>query len=98
MNPLLKKKLEHVQQQVNDLQGVLEENREDVIQQHKEKEDLLQAKWSERKRVTTLDRIAKDYDALDEQNKTYEAERKEIKEGLGRVIRFTKALHNAYKP
>lgn len=98
MNPLLKKKLEHVRQQVNDLQGVLEENREDVIQQHKEKEDLLQAKWSERKRVTTLDRIAKDYDALDEQNKTYESERKEIKERLGRVIRFTKALHNAYKP
>ena len=66
MNPLLKKKLEQVQQQVGELRGVLEENREDVIQQHREKEDLLQAKWSERKRVTTLDRIAKDYDALDE--------------------------------
>ena len=98
MNPLLKKKLEQVQQQVGELQGVLEENREDVIQQHREKEDLLQAKWSERKRVTTLDRIAKDYDALDEQNKVYGRERKEIRERLGRVIRFTKALHNAYKP
>ncbi len=98
MNPLLKRKLEQVQKQVDELQGVLEENREDVIQQHKEKEDLLQQKWSERKRVTTLDRIAKDYDGLDEQNKAYERERKEIKERLGRVIRFTKALHNAYKP
>ena len=98
MNPLLKKKLEQVQKQVGELQGVLEESREDVIQQHKEKEDLLQEKWSERKRVTTLDRIAKDYDALDEQNRAYERERKQIKERLGRVIRFTKALHNAYKP
>ena len=98
MNPLLKTKLGQVQQQVAELQGVLEENREDVIQQHKEKEGLLQAKWRERKRVTTLDRIAKDYDALDEQNRAYERERKEIKERLGRVIRFTKALHNAYKP
>ncbi len=98
MNPLLKKKLEHIQRQVDDLQGVLEENREDVTQQHKEKEDLLQEKWSERKRMTTLDRIAKDYDVLDEQNRAYEGERKEIKERLRRVIRFTKALHNAYKP
>ncbi len=98
MNPRLKKKLEQVQKQVGELQGVLEESREDVIQQHKEKEDLLQEKWSERKRVTTLDRIAKDYDVLDEQNRAYEGERKEIKERLGRVIRFTKALHNAYKP
>ena len=98
MNPLLKKKLGQVQKQVGELQGILEENRKDVIQQHKEKEDLLQAKWSERKRVTTLDRIAKDYDALDEQNRAYERERKEIKERLGRLIRFTKALHNAYRP
>ena len=98
MNPLLKKKLEQVQKQVGELQGVLEESREDVIQQHKEKEDLLQAKWGDLKRVTTLDRIAKDYDALDEQNRAYERERKQIKERLGRVIRFTKALHNAYKP
>ena len=98
MNPLLKKKLGQVQKQVGELQGILEENRKDVIQQHKEKEDLLQAKWSERKRVTTLDRIAKDYDALHEQNRAYERERKEIKERLGRLIRFTKALHNAYRP
>ncbi|MCH8204532.1 MAG: hypothetical protein IID09_05175 [Candidatus Hydrogenedentes bacterium] len=98
MNPLLKKKLEQVQKQVGELQGVLEESREDVIQQHKEKEELLQAKWGDLKRVTTLDRIAKDYDALDEQNRAYERERKQIKERLGRVIRFTKALHNAYKP
>ncbi len=98
MNPLLKKKLEHIQRQVDELQGVLQVNHEDVLRQHQEKEDLLQERWSERKRVTTLDRIAKDYDVLEEQNSVYAQERKEIKERLTRVIRFTKSLHNASKP
>ena len=98
MNPLLKKKFEHIQGQMAELEGVLEENLEDVKQQHLEKEDLLQEKWRERKRVTTLDRIAKDYDTLDDQNKAYDQERKEIKERLARILRFTKALHNAYRP
>ena len=98
MNPLLKKKLEHIQGQVDELNGVLQANREDVLQQHQEKEDLLQEKWSERRRVTTLDRIAKDYEVLQEQNNVYAQERKEIKERLARVIRFTKSLHNAPTP
>ncbi|MDK1021648.1 MAG: hypothetical protein QGD90_08455 [Candidatus Hydrogenedentes bacterium] len=98
MNPLLKKKLEHIQEQVGALQGVLQVNREDVLLQHQEKEDLLQEKWSDRKRVTTLDRIAKDYKVLQEQNTVYAQERKEIKERLARVIRFTKSLHNASRP
>lgn len=98
MNPLLKKKLEHIQGQVDELQGVLEAKHEDVLQQHQEKEDLLQERWSERKRVTTLARIAKDYDVLQGQNEAYAKERKEIKERLARVMRFTKSLHNASKP
>ena len=98
MNPLLKKKFEHIQGQVDELKGVLQAMREDVLQQHQEKEDLLQEKWSERKRVTTLDRIAKDYEVLQEQNNVYAQERKEIKERLARVIRFTKSLHNASTP
>ncbi len=98
MNPLIKKKLEHIQEQVGALQGVLQVNREDVLLQHQEKEDLLQEKWSDRKRVTTLDRIAKDYKVLQEQNTVYAQERKEIKERLARVIRFTKSLHNASRP
>ncbi len=98
MNPLLKKKLEHIQEQVDELQGVLKAKHEDVLQQHQEKEDLLQEKWRERKRVTMLDRVANDYDALEEQNSVYARERKEIKERLARVMRFTKSLHNASKP
>lgn len=98
MNPLLKKRLARIQGQMAELEEVLEENREDVQQQHLEKEKLLQAKWEGLKRVTTLDRIARDYDALDDQNKVYDRERKEIKERLARVLRFTKALHNAYRP
>jgi len=81
-----------------ELEEVLEENRADVIQQHLEKEQLLQDKWKERKRVTTLTRIEKDYNVLDDQNKAYDEERKEIKQRLARVLKFTKALHNTYKP
>ena len=49
MNPLLKKKFEQIQGQMAELEEVLEENREDVNQQHLEKEKLLQEKWRERR-------------------------------------------------
>lgn len=98
MNPLLKKKFEHLQRQISELEGVLQANQADVKQQHTEKEDLLQEKWRERKRLTTLNRIAEDYDALDDRNRRYEQERTQIKERLANVLRFTKALHNARRP
>ena len=98
MNTLLKQKFDHVRQRIDELRNVLQENREDVMQQHAEKEDLLQEKWRDRKHVTPLNRIAEDYDVLDEQNQAYAGERKEIRERLARVLQFTKALQKTYRP
>ena len=98
MNPLLEKRFAHTRSQIEALRAVLEANRADVVQQHAEKEDLLQQQWRERKRLTTLNRIAEDYDGLDEQNRAYAQERKAIHERLSQVLKLTKALHSAHRP
>ena len=98
MNPLLKKRIEHLRGQLDELREVLEQNRAEVKQQHVEKEELLQEKWRGRKHLTTLNRIAEDYDALDDQNQAYGGERADIRERMTRVLDYTKALQKTYKP
>ena len=95
MNPLFQKKLEQIRGDLGTLREVLEDNRADVVLQHTEKEDMLQDQWRQRKRVTTLNRIAEDYDRLDEQNQAYTRERKALRERLRQVLKLTKALHSA---
>ncbi len=97
MNPLLEKKLEQIRGDLGSLREVLEDNRADVVLQHTEKEDMLQDQWRQRKRLTTLNRIAEDYDRLDEQNQTYARERKALRERLRQVLKLTKALHSAQR-
>ena len=92
MNPILQKQFENLEQQVQQLRDVLAKNSEELQKQHGEKEDLLQEKWRQRKELTTLNRIASDFDAVDGENEQYREERKEIREDLSKIMHLTKAL------
>lgn len=96
MNPLLRRKFDHLESQLAALAEVLEANRADVVQQHEEKENLLQEQWRQRKHMTTLSHIAGDYDALDEQNKRYAQERQAMRERLEELLKVAKALRAEY--
>jgi chromosome segregation ATPase len=98
MHPLLAKKIEQLDAQITELRGTLEANRDELAKQHKEKEDLLQKQWRERKHVTTLERVSKDFDALEAENKRYHAQRKRLRDGLRDILRLTRALRNANAP
>lgn len=97
MNPLLEKKFERVRAQLEQLREVLEANREDTQRQHEEKEDLLQEQWRQRKRSTTLSRIAEDYDALETENEAFRDDQEQIKERMGRLLKYTRSLQRGYK-
>jgi cell shape-determining protein MreC len=97
MNPMLASKYAQLQEQVAELRGILEASRDDVRQQHAEKEELLQEKWVQRKRLTTLNRIAEDYDTVEAENTRYRGERLELRASLKTIISSTKALHTLKK-
>ena len=92
MNPILQKQFENLEHQVQQLRDVLAKNSEELQKQHGEKEDLLQEKWRQRKELTTLNRIASDFDAVDGENEQNREERKEIREDLSKIMHLTKAL------
>lgn len=95
MNPLLQKQFETLEGQVELLREVLMKNAEELQLQHGEKSDLLQEQWRQRKELTTLKRIEKDYDIVEDENNRYRDERKEIHEDLAQIMTLTKALRGA---
>ena len=98
MHPLLANKIQQVESQLADLRETLETNREELAKQHGEKEDLLQEQWRQRKRMTTLDRLSRDYDGLEAENKRFQTERKRLRDGLQTILRLTKSLRNTNTP
>ena len=98
MNPLVQTRLEHIHDQISQLRAVLAANDGELRKQHGEKADLLQEQWNQRKEVTTLNRIAQEYDDMEAENEQLHAERSTIREHLGRILTHTKSLHKAHKP
>ena len=95
MNPLLKKQFESLETQIGRLREVLEKNSESQQELHGEKSDLMQEKWRTQKELTTLRRIAKDYDEVESENDRYRDERDEIRQDLAKIMDLSKALRGA---
>ena len=95
MNPLLKKQFESLETQIGKLREVLEKNAEAQQELHGEKADLMQEKWRTQKELTTLRRIAKDYDEVEGENDRYRDERDEIRQDLAKIMDLSKALRGA---
>jgi len=92
MNPLIKKRIDHLNAAVDRIEETLEQNRQEVLKQHEEKEELLQEQWRQRKRMTTLNHIAEEYDALEAESRRYAEERRDIRLALTGLLSQTRAL------
>lgn len=97
MDPMVQAKIEQIEAQLAGLRETLEKNRTELAKQHGEKEELLQEQWRNRKKMTTLDRVSKEYDALEAENKKYAKERKELRERLAGLLRMTKSLRGTMR-
>jgi small-conductance mechanosensitive channel len=86
MNPIVKKKIETIETKIHSLQQLFDNNQADLEIQHEEKEDLLQEKWQIRRKLTTLERISKEYDSLEKENVDLIEERKKLKEYLSKIL------------
>ena len=92
---MVQRKIEQIDQQLAGLRETLEKSRAELAKQHSEKEELLQEQWRNRKKMTTLDRVSKEYDALQARNRQYAKERKHLREQLAKLLTLTKSLRNA---
>ncbi len=97
MNPLIRKKLDQMQSLVEEMGEVLRANDTDVKKQHAEKEALLQKEWRRQKELTTLNRIAEDYDALQAENDRSADERLALKQRIENLLKMAKALGTAFR-
>ncbi len=97
MDPMVQKKIEQIDGQLAGLRETLEKNRAELVKQHKEKGDLLQDQWTDKKKITTLDRVQKEYDALQAENRRYAKERKELREQLAGLLTLTKSLRISFR-
>ncbi len=97
MDPMVQAKIEQIEAQLAGLRETLEKNRTELAKQHGEKEELLQEQWRNRKKMTTLDRVSKEYDVLEAENRKYAKERKELRERLQGLLRMTKSLRGTMR-
>jgi len=97
MDPMVQSKITQIDQQLAGLRETLEKGRAELAKQHQEKEEMLQEQWRGRKKLTALERVSKEYDALLDENQRYAAERKHLRERLGKLLTLTKSLRNGYR-
>ncbi len=97
MNPLIRKKLDQIQSLVEEMGEVLRSNDAEVKKQHAEKEALLQKEWKRQKELTTLNRIAEDYDLLKSENDRLADERRQLKQRVDNLLKMAKSLGTAFR-
>lgn len=97
MEPLLDKELEHITKQLNSVRELLEKRTGELKKSDATAADRLQVSWGHQKRASTLERYEEDYDAVEAENKAAREERAELREGLSRLLEYTKALAEALR-
>ena len=85
MNPIIEKKFQTIESKIHSLQRLFDDSQTELETQHGEKEDLLQEKWRNRRKLTTLERISNEYDSLEKENFELIEERKQLMEKLHAV-------------
>jgi small-conductance mechanosensitive channel len=86
MNPIIKKKIQTIESKIHSLEQLFADNQADLETQHEEKEDLLQEKWQNRRKLTTLERISTEYDSLEKENVDLLEERKKLRDYLTTIL------------
>lgn len=98
MNPLVNKQLGGIYGLIEELRTRLEQNRT-LLERVHERRDLLQKEhWRDQKEISTLNRLAEDYDELEARNEDFQTEREAIRSHLTQIMSFAKSLSNTQEP
>jgi hypothetical protein len=92
MNPLVRKQLQVVEQNLRRLESAVSRAREEAARIEQERERLVQEQWRQRREIVTLQHARDDYDRLAEECEQLRGLQKELRERLQRVLGKTKAL------
>ena len=98
MNRLVQKQLDGVYGLIEELRTRLQQDRTLLERAHGRKEELQQEHWRDRKEISTLNRLAEDYDELEGQNEAFRTEREAIRSHLVQIMSFAKSLSNTQGP
>ena len=97
MEPLLTKELDHITKQLESVRELLEKRTAGLKKSAATSDERLQESWGYQKEVATLKRMEEGYDTLKAENDAAMRERSELREGLGRLLEYTKALAEALR-
>lgn len=98
MNPLVQKQLDGVYGLIEELRTRLQQDRTLLERAHERTDQLQQDHWRDRKEISTLNRLAEDYDELEGRNEAFRAEREAIRGHLVQIMSFAKSLSNTQGP
>ncbi len=98
MNPLIQSQLTEINRQVQALRDAVAQANEKDALHAQDQERTQQEQWRYRKEIATLQRIAKDYDALETENDRLTDLNHDVRNRLRRILACTKALTAEFKP
>ena len=98
MNPMIRSQLTRIEASLDELHQLLTETREHHTEQVQAREKLLKAYWSRGKEISVLNQTVADFEALQEENARLKEMKEAFREHLGRVLTYTKALTNEFRP
>lgn len=97
MNPLLEKQTAEVRTLLEELASLIEAKASRYKAQDKENRQLQQTFFEQKKRISVLETIETDFDALTGETERLRAQRRELALGLRELLRHTRALGNYFQ-
>ena len=96
MNPLIQKQFQDIEDSIDGIRYAFARLQKDAQHQQDQRDKLLQELWSKRKELASLNRLAEDYDSVEAKAQQYEAQKRELRERLRRVLDSLKALRSEF--
>jgi len=98
VNPHLKSYLDKIHGALDTLEKEVLSIKGEIKSLEEEREETRRENWRYIKEINTLTSLRKDYEALQEENEAYRGKHSELEERLQRIMSYTKALSNEYRP
>ena len=97
MNKLVSAQLKQIENAAEQLHNALQSASQQIKTHEEAHERLLQQYWNSGKEMAVLGETAKGYEALQQQNDILRQAQLELKERLGRVLAYSKALISEFR-
>lgn len=97
MNPFIEKKLQEIDDQVEDLGEVLDETREQLKEKQDAFVELTQQYWTRGRQISVLNQNEQDFAKLRDENEAFRAREDDVRQRLERVLAHVKALSAGFR-